>query len=422
MLRLKQALGAYILASTLLSTIVAQATTYYVATTGNNTNPGTEDQPWRTIGKAVDAMVAGDTAYVRGGTYSTETAIQFRRSGTATAPIKLLNHPGERPVIDWIDQRIGQTVLVQHSSGQNRAMGYITIEGFEIKNGYDGIKFYSMHNSVISRNWIHHNRNQGIVSGGGHHILFDRNIINHNGDFAYCARGGRARDGSTTCNKTHGIYVFGQSYTITNNLIYDNLGYGIQQNGSATSFYNASKLPSPDFAGASDWIIANNVLAYQNYRSGIVIWGSLCNNARIENNIFYENSQEVSFPQGVSFTATSCTGVQIRNNHAYATSPGGTAFLGTGATEGVHYTQSDNRVNISKPEFVNAPATLPASPNFALTAQSPAIDAGLPLATVKIDFTGTPRPQGRAPDIGAFEYTTGGDGKAPATPQALQVN
>ena len=422
MLRLKQALGAYILAGILLSTITAHATTYYVATTGNNSNPGTEERPWRTIGKAVDTMVAGDTTYVRGGTYNTETTIRFKQSGTATAPIKLLNYPGESPVLDWVDQQVGDTVFVHHGSGQNVAIGYVTIEGFEIKNGYDGIKFYSMHNSVIRRNWIHHNINQGIVSGGGHHNLFDRNIINHNGNFVGCANGNVTSSGGSVCNQTHGLYLQGQSYTITNNVIYDNLGYGIQQNGSSTAAYNSAKHPGTEFAGAQDWIIANNTLAYGNYRGGIVVWGSLCTNARIENNIFYENARLTQFPSGVTFTSTTCIGVQIRNNLSYAITAKGTSFIGTGATEGLHYTQSGNLVNISNPEFINAPATLPASPNFALTARSPAIDAGLPLATVKIDLNGTPRPQGRAPDIGAYEYAAGGDSQSPSTPKGLGLH
>ncbi len=422
MLRLKQALSAWILASALAPAIAAHAATYYVATTGNNTNPGTEDRPWRTIGHAVNTMVAGDTTYVRGGTYNTETEIRFRRSGTAAAPIKLLNYPGEAPVIDWVTQQVGQTVWVYHGSGQNVAIGYITIEGFEIKNGQVGIKFYNMHNSVIRRNWVHHNIAQGILSGGGHHNLFDRNTINHNGAFVECANGILTSIGTSVCNQSHGLYLHGQSYTITNNLIYDNLAYGITVNGSPTSAYVPTKHPSPEFSGADNWIIANNTLAYQNHRGGIVVWGSECANARIENNIFYENSVNQSgFAQGIDYASSTSTGITIRNNLAYATSPGSTVFLGSGANEWVHYTQSGNLVNVSNPGFVNAPATLPASPNFALTARGPAIDAGLPLATVKIDFNGTPRPQGRATDIGAYEYIAGG-GEPPTTPTTLGVN
>ena len=343
MLRLKQALSACMLASVLAPSVAAHAATYYVATTGNNSNPGTENKPWRTITYAVAAMVAGDTAYVRGGTYSTEGTIRFKRTGTATAPIKLLNYPGESPVIDYVDQQVGDTVTILHASGQNVAMGYITIEGFEIKNGYDGIKFYSMHNSVIRRNWIHDNINQGILGIGGHHNLFDRNIISHNGNFTGCEAGAKTKIGTTICNQTHGMYMHGNTYTITNNLIYDNLAVGIQQNGSGTSSYRTTRHPGPEFSGASSWVIAHNTIAYHSYGPGILLWGSRSNNIRIENNILYEN-QQASRPtsgQGVFFTGMGGTGVTIRNNLCYASGSGGIACFGaTGATEGVNYSQS----------------------------------------------------------------------------------
>jgi hypothetical protein len=428
MLRLKQAIGAYIVVTTLLPIVVgcqhyfgtAHAATYYVATNGNNANDGlSEATPKQTVVHCVSIMLAGDTCLVRGGTYNETAIIRFNRSGTQAAPIKLLNYPGETPVIDFNGSTTNM-ILIQHSSGVNVAMGWITIQGFEIREGWVGIKYQSMHNSEIRNNWIHDNTTQGILGGGGHHNLIDRNIINHNGNFAACAQFGTKE----ACTLEHGIYAHGDSYTITNNLIYDNLGYGIQQNGSSSSAYSATKHPGPEFAGAANWIIANNTFAYENHRSGIVLWGALCGNARLENNIFYENSQfDATSVSGISFTASmTATGIQIRNNHAYATAPGPTAFLGTGPTEGVHYTQSGNVVNVSPPGFVNGPATLPASPNFALTARSPAIDAGLALAWTKIDLKGTARPQGPASDIGAYEYRADGDAQSPVAPVELRVN
>jgi hypothetical protein len=44
----------------------ATATTYYVATTGNDANPGTQAQPFRTILKGLTGLRAGDTLYIRG--------------------------------------------------------------------------------------------------------------------------------------------------------------------------------------------------------------------------------------------------------------------------------------------------------------------------------------------------------------------
>ena len=50
-------------------TFSVNATTFYVATTGNDSNPGTIGSPFATIGKLNTVMAAGDIAYIRGGTY-----------------------------------------------------------------------------------------------------------------------------------------------------------------------------------------------------------------------------------------------------------------------------------------------------------------------------------------------------------------
>ena len=416
-IRLERAIGAFILAITLLTIIsgcqhyfgAAHAATYYVATTGSDSNPGTEKQPWRTIAYSVDSMVPGDSVYVKGGVYNEET-IRFRRSGTQSAPIKLLNAPGESPVIHCIDPKQYHRIVLHHASGSRFPIGWITIEGFEIRNCWEGIKGYNIHDSTIRRNWIHHNLNQGLLGSGGTRNLIDRNIFNHNGNFAGC----------TSCTKQHGIYANGTAWTITNNLIYDNLGYGIQLNGSAS--YDSAKYPSPEFAVSHNWIIANNTIAYNVHRGGMVVWGSTCLNARIENNIFYENAVASSSGSGqaIDFTgASNATGITIRNNHAYASGSGGQAF--TAGTTPTGAVISGNIVNVNAPGFVNAGATLPESPNFSLTERSPAIDAGLTIMEARIAFDGTTRPQGRAYDIGAYEFGVGNDTKSPARPAGLQV-
>ena len=49
-----------------------EAATYYVdqgAPDASDENPGTEGQPWRTLGKAADSAVAGDTVWIKAGVY-----------------------------------------------------------------------------------------------------------------------------------------------------------------------------------------------------------------------------------------------------------------------------------------------------------------------------------------------------------------
>lgn len=395
MSRLKRTISACLLAGILWSTVPAPAATYYVATTGSDSNPGTEKKPWGTIAHAVTTMVPGDTTYVREGTYN-ESEIRFSESGTPAAPIKLLNYPDEAPVIHFNNPAQFHRILIQHRYGSHRPMGWITIEGFEIANAYDGIKMHSGHDVTIRRNWIHDSVNKGIL-GNGTRILIDRNRINHIGRFLEC------HTGTYSCSLDHGIYMNGAGIKITNNLIYDNLCYGIQANGTIS--YKPPKHPGSEYVLSHNWVIANNTIAY-NGCSGIVVWGFTLTDLRIENNLFYENAvQKVSSSvQGIHFVSMTSKGIVINNNLFYASESGGTLAFGYRATEGAQYKQSGNIVNVSAPGFVNASATLPASPNFALTAQSPAIDTGLTLTSIRTAFDGTPRPQGLAHDIGAYEY------------------
>lgn len=345
----------------LLGPAWTSAATYYVATTGNNSNDGSESTPWLTIKKAVDTMVAGDTTYVRGGTYNVSGSIRFGVTGTASAPIKLLNYPGELPIINFTAQTDFDHVVIENNAGFANAMGWITISGFEIRNGYEGIKFYNLHDGTISHNHIHDHINQGILGSGGTRVLIQKNVVNHNGPFST----------NPTSNLEHGIYIRGSHITILNNVIYDNLAYGITQNGSSSSVYSPTRNPSVEFSGANNWIIANNTIAYNRNRAGIVVWGALCDDSRYENNIFYENSVTLGTgePQGINCSScTGSTGLSIKNNHYYGS--------GSGAQVGNHAslvgTISGNVVNVSPPAFVDGGSNLlPATPDFRLTARAP---------------------------------------------------
>jgi hypothetical protein len=56
---------------------------YYVATNGNNGNPGTIGQPWRDIQYGYDQISAGDILHIRGGTYN-EVGLTFDTSGASS--------------------------------------------------------------------------------------------------------------------------------------------------------------------------------------------------------------------------------------------------------------------------------------------------------------------------------------------------
>src|SRR3954463_12290087 len=72
---------------------------FYVATNGNDSNPGTQAAPWRTIQHAADTARAGSTVNVRGGTY--EELVSLNASGNASDGfITFRSYPGETAVLD----------------------------------------------------------------------------------------------------------------------------------------------------------------------------------------------------------------------------------------------------------------------------------------------------------------------------------
>jgi hypothetical protein len=82
-------------------TSVAQASVYYVAKTGSDSNSGSASAPWLTIGHAALEAKAGDTVFVGNGTYN--ESVLFANSGTSSAPRSTqrsteenLNDPGSK--------------------------------------------------------------------------------------------------------------------------------------------------------------------------------------------------------------------------------------------------------------------------------------------------------------------------------------
>lgn len=77
---------------------LAQGKDIYVSPTG--TGSGTLASPYGSIQSAVNAAAAGDTIYLRKGTYSPSTNVQITKSGTATSPITLRPYQSEKVILD----------------------------------------------------------------------------------------------------------------------------------------------------------------------------------------------------------------------------------------------------------------------------------------------------------------------------------
>jgi hypothetical protein len=83
----------------LLASHWGNAEGFYVAVNGDDNNPGTFLEPFATIQKAADTVVAGDTVYIRAGSYH-EAVTMTGKSGTAADPITFTNYNGEDVTLD----------------------------------------------------------------------------------------------------------------------------------------------------------------------------------------------------------------------------------------------------------------------------------------------------------------------------------
>jgi uncharacterized protein YjdB len=131
-----------------LKALKEAAAVFYIAPDGNDTTgDGSKENPWFSINKAEEAVSAGCTVYIRGGTYQITDAViednsvslgggvsavhvfKMTKSGKNASPINYFAYPGDpRPVFDMsavapLDKRV--YVLVVEGS-------YLHFKGFDI--------------------------------------------------------------------------------------------------------------------------------------------------------------------------------------------------------------------------------------------------------------------------------------------------
>jgi hypothetical protein len=153
---------------------------FWVAPDGDDTGPGTRDEPWATLQHAADSVRPGSTVYVRGGVYQQRLAVPT--SGVPGRPIVFSAAPGERAVLDGSSLEVpaDQNAMITIDS-----RSYIQIRGFEITGYRSGV---TGHVPI------------GIlVTGPSDHVRLDDNLVHDMGTSFQGRNGGDA----------HGIAVFG---------------------------------------------------------------------------------------------------------------------------------------------------------------------------------------------------------------------
>jgi Protein of unknown function (DUF1565) len=229
-------LAVITLISLLLPDTAVAAVSYYVATNGADTNPGTVQQPWLTIQHAANVATPGSTVYVRAGTYPERVNINV--SGNAQdGYITFCNYPGELPILDGSN-------LVAPTSDNGlffvRNQNYVTIQGFQLQN------YGTTHAGVFPMGIM--------VEGACSYIQLLDNVV-YNIYTTAEAKGGGAQ----------GIAAYGTSATasINNLIISGNTLYGLRTGSSESMTVNGN---------VQYFAITNNIV-HDNDNIGIVAIG-----------------------------------------------------------------------------------------------------------------------------------------------------
>jgi hypothetical protein len=125
-----------------------KATEYYVAVSGNDSNPGSLSKPWRTIQHAANSVVPGDTVFIHHGTYKEEVILKF--SGTADAPITFSGAPDETATVEGLEFAAGTAHMnIFNLKIEGRSIWrvwlpgnnhHITLKGLTIIGGEAGVR------------------------------------------------------------------------------------------------------------------------------------------------------------------------------------------------------------------------------------------------------------------------------------------
>jgi hypothetical protein len=451
---------AVVVLATLLAAGGARATEYYVATTGSDSAAGTMAAPWATLQKAANTAVAGDTVWIRGGTYMVTTpatagaGINFTKSGTSdTNRIKFWAYQGEVPVFDFSNLQISTT---GYTMGFVVNANYLHFKGLEIccvpmntssNNGIsvDGSSAYDIFEQLN----MHHNNGNGIFignkSGGGHQVIncdghdnYDPNSSQGMGQNADGFGVHYQTSGATTIirgcrswwNSDDGYDFINQEVpvTIENSWAFGN-GYAIYGTVNPTSGNgNGFKIGSSQ-TGVRH-LVQNNV-AWKNKANGFYANHSTGGNTWYNNTSFMNGQQYnmLASPAGMPNTTITLTGSLahiMRNNIGYPNKNQNMTGVDTMFNSwdlGITPASTDF-ASISDPSVSmtgmavegtgalgprQADGSLPNVDFMKLSATSRMIDKG---TDVGLPYAGV------APDLGAYEYgaatTTGAGGTSGA--------
>ncbi len=422
----------------------ASSATYYVASSGNDSDTGAAGTPWRTIQKCVNTLSAGDTCVVADGAYAEDVIVS--RSGSSGEGLSIR----------------AQTPLGASIAGRVSVTGnYVTVEGFRIvmnNGGTIGMSMTGSYSEVSknlittvsttlginnvalsvsgSRNRAIDNRMErtcfGISVSGSHHV------VEHNDISALKLNG--------SCGDVDYIRFFGPGHIFRGNSLhginkaetgpahvdcfqtFDNNGLQNAITDVLIEGNSCSQASQGVILSASSYRQSRGVVIRNNVFRAIGAWCVL-NSDVGEVRVFNNTCDTTGALHGMWCRGTNGTAsCEFKNNILYGSGTlygvmetatlidGDSARPGKGNLlyrPGATITGYPDDIKNLDPAFVDRTGG-----DYRILPSSPATDAALTISgwAAPTDKDGVPRPQGASWDIGAFEAYA-----SPAPPTSVQV-
>ena len=306
---------------------------------GRRRQPGYPGAPVRSITRAAGMARPGTQVVVAPGTYS--GAVSTKASGTAGARIA------------FVSSTRGAAKVVAGDAGEAwlNSGDYVDIVGFDISgSSTDGLTDQGSFVRLVD-NKVHGFRaGNCITTANDDYDLHDIDVF---GNLAFGC-GGSSLD--------HGIYVSHARGVISNNIAFDNAGFGIHCWHACNALTISNNLvfdnpqggivvgrgdgPNNGTVAADDFVVSNNI-AVGNGRDGIRESGATGSNNRFLNNLLWDNADN-----DIALNTGSATGTLVENPLLGDLRPDGTGdyrpragspALGTGVRDGAPRTDIDGR-------------------------------------------------------------------------------
>lgn len=236
----------------------------YVSPDGDDNNPGTVDQPFKTITKALSIAYPDSLIYLRGGIYNFSASLKPNRDGEENKYIKIWAYPGEIPILDFSGQSYSSS-----SRGVSLSRDYIYFKGLVIRNAGDNGMHISGDHNIVENCTFYRNKDTGLqISNGGSYNLvlncdsyenYDSNSHGENADgfapkldvgpgniFRGCRAWNNSDDGWDCYEAAYQIILdscwsFHNGYNIWSDPSYNGDGNGFKTGGNYVPAFNVVK-------------------------------------------------------------------------------------------------------------------------------------------------------------------------------------